>query len=375
MSTTSSHIKVLIPDGESALLKDVVNCLSEITYIKIYIISTDRYSAMRFSRYVDRFINLPYTNDDIKWMGSINEVLTKYEIDILLPIDQIAIYKIRKHINLVNPSCRVSLIPSLPAIDIALNKSMLAQFLRKKEIPHPRTTSRELNKEKRDVYLDFPVIAKPIMDSDGGKGIKVLENQVSLDQNLINGKLNSKEFLFQEYIEGYDIDCSILCKRGKILSYTIQKGNNPGRDTFAPHLGVEFVHESRVLNVVERLALELEWTGVAHIDMRYDSKDDLFKVIEINPRFWGSVLASLKAGVNFPHLLILNSSKKESTFKKYKTNEYQTLLGILKMIRAGKYRYIKPKFIWNNSPFKYIVKDPLANFYRVILWCKKLFVK
>jgi predicted ATP-grasp superfamily ATP-dependent carboligase len=45
---------------------------------------------------------------------------------------------------------------------------------------------------------------------------------------------------------------------------------------------------------------ELGWTGVALVEFK---KGDDYRLIEVNPRFWGSLPLATRAGVNFPHLL------------------------------------------------------------------------
>ncbi len=51
-----------------------------------------------------------------------------------------------------------------------------------------------------------------------------------------------------------------------------------------------------------RLLDELKWTGVAMVEFRRCSETGQFYLLEINPRFWGSIALSEAAGVNFPAL-------------------------------------------------------------------------
>jgi predicted ATP-grasp superfamily ATP-dependent carboligase len=53
----------------------------------------------------------------------------------------------------------------------------------------------------------------------------------------------------------------------------------------------------------ERLLKALDWYGVAQVEFRYDPRDGLPKLMEINPRFWGSLPLAVFAGVDFPYLL------------------------------------------------------------------------
>jgi predicted ATP-grasp superfamily ATP-dependent carboligase len=51
-----------------------------------------------------------------------------------------------------------------------------------------------------------------------------------------------------------------------------------------------------------RILEELEWNGPAMVEFKLDIRDGKMKLIEVNPRFWGSLSLAVHAGVNFPHL-------------------------------------------------------------------------
>lgn len=52
-----------------------------------------------------------------------------------------------------------------------------------------------------------------------------------------------------------------------------------------------------------RLLKALNWYGVAMVEFKKDLRDGKFKLMEINPRFWGSLPLSIESGVDFPYLL------------------------------------------------------------------------
>jgi predicted ATP-grasp superfamily ATP-dependent carboligase len=47
----------------------------------------------------------------------------------------------------------------------------------------------------------------------------------------------------------------------------------------------------------------MNFYGVAEIEFVIDQRDSTPKLMEINPRFWGSIQGAINAGVDFPHAL------------------------------------------------------------------------
>lgn len=49
-----------------------------------------------------------------------------------------------------------------------------------------------------------------------------------------------------------------------------------------------------------RLLDALDWHGPAMVEFKHDPRDDSFALLEVNPRFWGSLSLPCAAGVDFP---------------------------------------------------------------------------
>jgi predicted ATP-grasp superfamily ATP-dependent carboligase len=65
----------------------------------------------------------------------------------------------------------------------------------------------------------------------------------------------------------------------------------------------ESTHDPELLGSAIRLLKALDWYGVAMVEFKVDPRDNVPKLMEINPRFWGSLELANAAGVNFPWLL------------------------------------------------------------------------
>ena len=110
----------------------------------------------------------------------------------------------------------------------------------------------------------------------------------------------------------------------------------------------------------------LQWSGLAHIDLRFDSDTNTFKVIEINGRFWGSVDASMLVGVNFADLYIRVSLGESVEQINYKTKTYLSLKGLVKHIKRAPLKVFNFSFLKNQTPLFFSIKDPLPVILRFV---------
>ncbi len=365
-------ISVLIPDGESHILLYVINCLAQIKTIDIYVMSNKMYNPMRYSRYVKGFSYYPETDSDLDWVANINTEVEKYDIDVIMPIFETRIRSLIQHQEGILHKNKLGLLPSLNNFDAAINKGALAIHLEENDIPGPKSITLGYNESINKVdILNFPVIIKPLEGFGGGQGIDVFYNKEDLEKHFTK---NSFDYIniIQEYIEGYDIDCSVLCEQGEILAYTIQKGNMIGKNQFSPQFGLQFLEEPELYKVVEKLMKSLNWSGVAHIDMRYDRNTGNFNIIEVNTRFWVSLDASLIAGINFPYLYALSSMNMPYKKLKFKFINYLNLKGLIKRIRQNPFFIFKLGFILKNTPLKLALIDPIPMIYKFITRTRNL---
>lgn len=356
------HCNVLIPDGDSTWALSVLHCLSQVNRYKLFVLSNKKRTATKFSRYTSyyKYYERP---DDKDWLDTINSEIEKNNISVVIPIAEQEIFFFIKHKHLISERAKVTALPELKQFEIAIYKNLLGEFAKSEQIPHPKSyyISSEAEKSAVLANIQFPILIKPLHQK-GGEGIVKVYSENEFPKHI-------KEALFvQEYIEGYDIDCSVLCHNGTILTHTIQKGNLQGNSVYEPQLGFDFLHNDEVLSVTKDVMSKLNWSGVAHLDLRYDKNAQDVKLIEINARFWGSVEASNAAGINFPHLLIELALGESITNKPYNLTSYMRLKGVVMSIKRQPAFILKRKYILNNTEVKLLVKDPLPTMYRFLEW-------
>ncbi|MEN3324167.1 ATP-grasp domain-containing protein [Mariniflexile soesokkakense] len=372
MKKNKKQFSILIPEVDSNLLLFVINCLSQIKEFKLFVIVNKPFEEIKYSRNISHYTYYPKFSDETKWLSSIEKEVNEHNIDIVMPINEYGIQTLIKHKNNISYASKLVLLPSIESFIISNNKGLLWKHMITYKIPCPDTFLYNKNEFHSENLLEYPLLIKPLEGFGGGEGIHIFKNKEELN-NYYSSNKNKYPYLIQNYIDGYDIDCSVLCENGEVISYTIQKGILFGEHAFAPKAGLEFLYEPDLLEVVKDLMKTLNWSGVAHIDLRFDNKDKKFKVIEINPRFWRSVEASEIAGVNFPYLYILKSLNEEFEIPKYKEIKYLDLLGLKKMIKKNIFFLFNTRFILNNTPIKYYLKDPIPFAYMFYYKLKNMF--
>lgn len=107
--------------------------------------------------------------------------------------------------------------------------------------------------------------------------------------------------LVQEYVEGggygfFTITnqasrpVATFCHR-RLREYPVSGG---------PSTLCESFHDERLVELGTRLLQAMEWRGVAMVEFKRDRTTGEYKLLEINPRFWGSLPLALHCGVDFP---------------------------------------------------------------------------
>lgn len=366
----AQRINILIPDGESTFAPLLIPCFQQMEGAHVHILSTKKKNSIKYSRYIKSF-RLIERKDD--WLEQIQHFVNELNIDMIVPVaEDEARFFIQHQHEFENTN--IIALPSLESFDIGVNKQKLNTFCLEHGVTVPK--SYVVNKINSTTFnlssIQYPVLIKPLI-SEGGGGIVRLDTKQLLGEYMKESIIENH--FIQEYINGYDIDCSVLCENGTIVTYTIQRGNLQASTPYKQQLGVHFLNNENVLKEVATLMKALNWSGIAHLDLRFDKKTNTYKVIEINARFWGSILASLSVGVNFPKLLIELSQGKNVDFQDYKKEEYLQFKGLFKLLKQKPLLLFKFKYITKNTDLKYFFNDPLPTFYKAYYSIERKFHK
>jgi predicted ATP-grasp superfamily ATP-dependent carboligase len=200
------------------------------------------------------------------------------------------------------------LIPNLQKIEFVRDKGNLIEFAEMHGIPTPKTlydpptsTLPPWGGGEGEGYVIKPRI------SSGSFGIAYVRKREDLIPLYQKVHAQYPFPLVQEWIpdgggtfgfsalfdDGSNVKAAFVHK--KLRMYPIQGGPSTLRE------GVEHL---QIMELGLFLLKSLNWTGVAMAEFKVDPRDGIPKLMEVNPRFWGSLHLAIISGVDFPYLIL-----------------------------------------------------------------------
>lgn len=222
---------------------------------------------------------------------------------ILIPVFE-ETFLLSKHKEIVSRYAHMA-IPDYEQILMAHNKDRWLCLAQRLNIPVPQTASAVEMKNGNPCTFNFPVLVKP-NQGGGAWGIVQADNQQELD-GILNQETHVgkpwERFFVQEKIAGSVYCVAMVMNKGELKGHVVyrQLRDYPFSGGQAT-LRVSVDHPEAV-EYLERLLRELKWHGVCQADFLVEEKTGTPYLIDINPRFWGSLTQAIASGVDFPYLL------------------------------------------------------------------------
>lgn len=268
-----------INDAGTVLASSSGNILSRIKYTLIYL------------RRVQILRKGSYRHFEKDLLGILQE--REGEMLAFLPMDEDTILLFYEFVSRNSFPNLCYLLPPRESFNIVKSKKMLSEFCRANGIPVPREYRKEDLTNEKFVKL----VVKPNVGS-GAVGIKYIEKKSDLG---LLDKLNLDDYIVQEKILSSDnvVGSFYLFHEGEMVSYYGHRRirTYPSRGGVTTFSKVEMNND--VMETGRKLLEMLRWSGFAMVEFLYDEISKKYKVIEVNPRIWGSFMLSEFCGANF----------------------------------------------------------------------------
>ncbi|MBW7470066.1 ATP-grasp domain-containing protein [Marinobacter sp. M216] len=278
----------------------------------------------------------PYESPRL-FFEAIVKLVNDLDISFLLPITEATTYVLLRYRDEL-PQHVTFPFPRSDSVEKLANKNELFKYATIKGVPVPETLFCENAEEglrKLGQIDHFPIVLKPFKSKileDGhivSTRVLIAESAEQARSYLASYNFFSYPFTIQSFIAGTGQGVFALYNHGKPVCYFSHRRIREK----PPAGGVSVLSESAPLNDALRLSAEhllggVQWHGVAMVEFRVDHNGTGY-LMEVNPRFWGSLQLAIDSGIDFPWWLYLVCTEQQMPEVKWRQRRVRWILGDL----------------------------------------------
>lgn len=257
------------------------------------------------SRYVRQVHRVPgYLKHPGEWLQAIAALDTVNDYGWIVPTSDSSLIELsRQATNL--PKAKLAIV-NREALEIFCDKAATRDLAGRVGVPvaqglqiSPQTAPASVADRLR-----FPIFLKPsrsyrVGDLASKQTPVMVKNEAELTRAL--PAFDRHDLLAEEKFEGEGVGVSVLADKGEIvLAWQHRRLEETGETGRSSSRRGEPL-DSALYADVEKLCQETRLTGVAMFEFRQDAARSRHILIEVNPRFWGSLALAVEAGWDFPY--------------------------------------------------------------------------
>jgi predicted ATP-grasp superfamily ATP-dependent carboligase len=279
-------MRVLVTDAGFKNGVTVIRSLSR-RGVEVLAAAPTRFAAGLWSKYSKRRLVYPSpVHEPGAFVSWIVNFIRREQVDVVLPVGDATTYLLSQMKGQVEAHSRLP-VADWESMAIASSKAATAALAQDIGVPTPKVYS---NVEE---VQQFPVVVKA---SIGSGRVRYVNSAGELR------RLDTRGAVIQEYVPGIGFGFFAFLNRGKEEAVFMHKRLREYPITGGASTAAQSIKDPVLLNLGLRLLKALKWDGVAMVEFKLDLRDGVYKLMEINPKFWGSLDLAVAAGVDFPWL-------------------------------------------------------------------------
>jgi predicted ATP-grasp superfamily ATP-dependent carboligase len=258
-----------------------------------------------WSGYTTDRMRAPTAAQDAQGFGlRLERCLARHPGAVLLPMEDATLRWVSEHREELAPKARF-LIASRESLAIAWDKGLTLQLAQRLGLPCPRTYEFAGAPEFAAQALKMEpgsFVTKP-RTASGSAGITYGERRGASEWEA--HWRQHGPMLIQERVppQGQGRGVSVLMGQdGECVAAFAHERLQQYPNSGGPSTDRRGIHAPQLVEQSLQLLKRLEWRGIAMVEWKIDPRDGQAKLMEINPRFWGSLELAVRSGVNFPLL-------------------------------------------------------------------------
>ena len=300
----SDAVDALVTHGWGRIAYNIVRSLGR-KGLKVAL-GTDEFSGMAvLSRYTAaKFRHPSFVRQVPEFISSLTKAMRSFCPRVYLPSEQevLVVSKYREHFR--NLETRIPIAP-FATLRVLHKKDALGRLAASLEVPTPQTIVPHSFADVLSFAREIgnPVVVKRLSSSSGrGVFFTTREALIKDGARALRG-FSFGEFLVQKFVDGTGYGVSMLFNHGQLRA----RFTHVRLRERAPRGGVSTLRMSVQNPLLEEYAesilAQAGFHGVAMAEFKYNEEQKQAWLLEVNPRFWGSLALAIHAGVDFPYLL------------------------------------------------------------------------
>jgi predicted ATP-grasp superfamily ATP-dependent carboligase len=286
-------LNILVVGKSRYVVVAVLQSIRSFATAHTVVIGDDETLALRWSSLCDIKHTIDFDGScDEDFVRMVNGFANEFPDAVLLPADCDGVRitnRVRNRLQIA-----IAPIPAPHSLKTFDDKWLFHKFCTEHGLRVPTTrfvgSKNRLDYDAIAAEFSVPFVVKPT-NMAGSIGVQIITDRDDFNKKiLLNDAYVFDSLIVQRYIDGMDIDLSLLSLHGTVSAFAVQRvvGSR-----------VEFLSNAYLEMVAPEICSRSGYNGVMHIDARMDKSTGLVYLIEANPRFWASLAAAALCGLNF----------------------------------------------------------------------------
>lgn len=257
------------------------------------------------SRYLAADHEIPlYAGDGSDWARRIGELVDEFGFSLLVPTSDASVAQLAAHRAELGEH-RVAA-PDDEALTLFSDKRATRDAAAALGVPVAPggTIAGEDDALALASELGWPLIVKASRSySLGARTQKTSVRLVNTTEELRSAIASAEDVLVERFMPGFCRGVSVLARNGEVLQAFQHKRLRQEHATGPSSWRVSETLDPQLLAATKALVAHAGLTGVAMFEFRCNDETGKFALLEVNPRFWGSMQLAADAGADYPALL------------------------------------------------------------------------
>lgn len=362
-----SKYKILITDAGH---KNSLACVRSLGRKGSLVGCSSTSSAFRnkcfYSKYCRHLHVLDKSTDIDAYAEKLISLLDEENYDVLIPVGLTSCLAASKYKEELSAYAKL-VIADWDMMQVASNKDKTMEFADDLGIPIPKTTVIRSEPELKNIK-DFPVVIKS--SDDSRSSVRYANNNSELIKNYNELRdVSRTSIIVQEYISGFGCGFYGIYNKGDLKAHFMHKRLKEFPLTGGPSALAESYFDDELYSLGKKLMDNLKWNGPVMVEFKYDINNKCYKLIEINPKLWGSLDLTIAAGVDVPKMLVDIALGTKIEFNSYNYVKYKWLFPDMGLVLLSQFGINNLKdFFSLNSKTNVDLRDIKPNLFDLVLF-------